>query len=47
MNRLYFIKDGKHCLLNGGRVDELPDGILDGYVRRAAESARRSEGTSD
>ena len=43
MNRLYFIKDGKHCLLNGGRVDELPDGILDGYVRRAAESARRNE----
>ncbi len=40
--RLWLIKDGKQYLLDGA-VKELPDGIRDGYIRRAAESARRKE----
>ncbi len=39
--KLYFIKDGRQYMLRDGQPEQLPDGILDGCIRRTAERARR------
>lgn len=40
---LWVIKDGKLAMVNSGKIEELPDGIRAGYIRRTLEAAKRRE----
>ena len=41
--KLWLVKDGKLAAVDGGVVNELPDGIRAGYTRRIIDSAKRRE----